>query len=165
MLDVVAVISLAVNFVLLAVALATITNDRWREMWAARPFGSKPPEILVGVVRHGDDILLVHRKPALKSRLHWQFPSGHVGAGNDLHQRVLREVEEETGIVARVVSELGRRRHPITGKRCAYFLCDYVSGAAVNADPAENIFVAWVGKAEVEAYMGGRLYSKVKQAL
>jgi 8-oxo-dGTP diphosphatase len=164
-LNVVAAVSLIVNVVLLAVALATINNDRWREMWAARPFGAKPPEIVVGVVRRGDEVLLVHRKPAMKSRLHWQFPSGHIGAANDLHQRVLREIVEETGIVARVVSELGRRRHPMTGKRCVYFLCDYVSGAEINADPAENIFVAWVGKAEVEAYMGGRLYSKVKQAL
>lgn len=160
-----AIASFGLNIILLIVAVVTITNDRWREIWAARPFGPKPPDILVGIVKRGDEVLLVHRRPAKKSRLHWQFPSGHLGASTDLPQRVLREVQEETGVVARVVSEIGRRRHPMTGKRCAYFLCEYVSGQEANADPTENICVAWVGKDDVEAYMGGRLYLKVKQAL
>ena len=156
--------SIAINIVLLLVAVIAITDDRWRELWSRRPFGNKPPEIVVGVVLQGENVLLVHRKPAAKSRLHWQFPSGHVGGSTDLQERVAREVKDETGITARVISEIGRRRHPLTGRRCAYFLCDYISGDAVNGDPKENIFVAWVGKGEVEAYMGGRLYSKVKQA-
>ncbi len=37
---------------------------------------------------------------------YWCFPKGHVDAGETLEQTALREVEEETGIVGKVVGQL-----------------------------------------------------------
>lgn len=121
--------------------------------------------MVVGVVRKGDDVLLVHRKPARGNPLHWQFPSGQIGAESDLKQRVEREIEQETGVAAAVTAEIGRRRHPRTGRVCVYFLAQYRSGEPVNRQPHENIYVAWVPKAEVEYYLGDGLFPKARNSL
>lgn len=42
-----------------------------------------------------------------RSRLLWSLPKGHVEAGETPEQAALREVQEETGLVGRIVAPLG----------------------------------------------------------
>ena len=42
-----------------------------------------------------------------RGRLLWSLPKGHIEAGETAEQAAVREVEEETGIIGRVVAPLG----------------------------------------------------------
>jgi ADP-ribose pyrophosphatase YjhB (NUDIX family) len=162
------VVSCVFNAILVIIGLMAISSDRWRELRGhiSLSLTRKRPDIVVGVVKNGPQILLVHRKPKQGSRLHWQFPSGEIGGdGDDLQMRVVREVADETDVQARVDREIGRRVHPLSGRLCVYFLCQYVSGEAKNLDPNENIYVRWIDVRDVEAYLNGKIFSKAKTAL
>jgi dATP pyrophosphohydrolase len=56
-----------------------------------------PHEALVAVVR-GDELLLVHRSP--ESGGYWHFVAGGVEFGETAAQAAVRELHEETGLVA-----------------------------------------------------------------
>lgn len=92
----------------------------------------------------------------------WQFPSGTVRPHDDLRAKLKREIAGETGVDADVRREIGQRIHPLTGKRCVYFECDYISGEARNLDNAENIYVRWVPSGELDAYTSGSVYRRVR---
>lgn len=66
------------------------------------------PEVAVGgvAVRYGDEVLLVRRGHAPGMGL-WSIPGGRVRFGEDLHEAVVREVSEETGLEVVVERFLG----------------------------------------------------------
>lgn len=82
-------------------------------------------------------------------KLRWSMPKGHVEAGETLEQTAMREVEEETGIIAHVTGFLGissysfnsgpRRIH----KKVHHFLLAATGGELSDAD-IEVTEVAWV---------------------
>ena len=104
----------------------------------------------VVVRRHGDDvqIALIARYDRRK-RLVWSLPKGHVEAGETVEQTAMREVREETGLVASIVAPLGvidfwfavddRRIH----KTVHHFFMRYESGTISDEDP-EVVDVEWV---------------------
>lgn len=53
-----------------------------------------------GVVDDGSGAILM-----IYSREHWDLPKGHVEVGESCREAALREVEEETGIICRVVGD------------------------------------------------------------
>jgi 8-oxo-dGTP diphosphatase len=67
---------------------------------------SRPVVGVGAVARQGDDLLLVRRGhgPAAGS---WSIPGGHVEAGETLHEALVREVQEETGLEVVVDRFLG----------------------------------------------------------
>lgn len=96
----------------------------------------------------GAEALLISRFDR-RHRLIWSFPKGHLEAGETDREAALREVHEETGILARVVEPLGkidfwfmadgRRIH----KTVHHFLMLKVGGALSDTDP-EVESVEWV---------------------
>ena len=86
-----------------------------------------------------------------KGRLLWSLPKGHIEAGETPDQTAVREVEEETGIIGRVVTPIGtidywfvagnRRVH----KTVHHFLLKATGGyLTTEKDPDhEAIDVAW----------------------
>jgi len=89
-----------------------------------------------------------------RGRLVWSLPKGHLEAGETAEDAAVREVEEETGIRARVLAPLGtidfwfvaetRRVH----KTVHHFLLDAQGGELSDAD-VEVVEVAWVPLEEV----------------
>ncbi len=82
--------------------------------------------------RSGTVYLIVRAKQNPK---HWVFPKGHIEAGETLQEAGLREVREEAGTDAEIVSPLRTRsfessKGPI---RVAYFLMRYRG----EVEPAE----------------------------
>jgi len=91
-----------------------------------------------------------------KGRLLWSLPKGHIEAGETAEEAAVREVEEETGIIGRVVAPLGtidfwfvaedRRVH----KTVHHFLLRALGGE-LSDDDIEVAEVAWVPLHELEA--------------
>ncbi len=81
--------------------------------------------------------------------LRWSLPKGHLEPGESAAQAAVREIAEETGIVGRVLVDIGsidfhfiadgRRIH----KTVHHFLLEYVAGE-LCADDHEVVDVEWV---------------------
>jgi ADP-ribose pyrophosphatase YjhB (NUDIX family) len=91
-----------------------------------------------------------------RGRLLWSLPKGHIEAGETAEEAAVREVEEETGIIGRVVAPLGtidfwfvaedRRVH----KTVHHFLLRALGGELSDSD-VEVSEVAWVPLHELES--------------
>ena len=104
------------------------------------------PEIAVGAVVVRDDCLLVIRRGHGPGAGEWSVPGGRVEAGETLHEAVVRETWEETGLEVVVerflgwVERLGDDHH--------FVILDFVVGlldaeaTAVAGDDAAE--AAWV---------------------
>jgi len=89
-----------------------------------------------------------------RGRLVWSLPKGHVEDGETPEDAAVREVQEETGILGRVLAPLGvidfwfvaeqRRVH----KTVHHFLLEAEGGELSDAD-IEVVEVAWVPLVEV----------------
>ena len=89
-----------------------------------------------------------------RGRLLWSLPKGHIEEGETAEQAAEREVEEETGIIGRVVAPLGtidfwfvaedRRVH----KTVHHFLLRALGGELCD-DDVEVAEVAWVPLSEL----------------
>ncbi|NOZ92205.1 NUDIX domain-containing protein [bacterium 3DAC] len=89
----------------------------------------------------------------------WTFPKGRVEDGETLEQTAIREVEEETGIKAKIVRYAGSVSyvyHKDDGmtvdKKVHFFIMKYISGIP-TPDGVENIAVRWVDLHRVKDYM------------
>ena len=77
--------------------------------------------------------------PAGRSRIR-TLPKGGADPGESEEATAVREVREETGVVARVVEHLGdveywyRRGGRRVFKTVVFYLCDYVSGDTADHD-------------------------------
>jgi 8-oxo-dGTP pyrophosphatase MutT (NUDIX family) len=91
-----------------------------------------------------------------RGRLLWSLPKGHLEAGETPEDAAIREVQEETGILGRVIEPLGeidfwfvadgKRIH----KTVHHYLLLAESGELSDAD-VEVTEVAWVPLGEIES--------------
>lgn len=149
---------------IVALMMLVLNGNFERLAWVGRLLKRRrAPEVVIGIVVHEGRALLVQRRPNPRSSLRWQFPAGQLTDSYPDHAaRLKSEILAETGVTVSVNGEIGRRYHEGTKKYCVYYACTYIDGEAQNGDPGENIQVAWVEVAEVPAYVGSDLYSKVR---
>ena len=82
------------------------------------------------------------RKPGL-----WALPNGNIGPGEKPEEAAVREVEEETGVEARLVTKLGDVRYVYTwaGERIfkvvSFYLFRYRRGRLGDIAPEQRIEV------------------------
>jgi 8-oxo-dGTP pyrophosphatase MutT (NUDIX family) len=112
-----------------------------------------------GVVVRGEELVTIvpTRRAADGSRV-LALPKGHVDPGETPIEAAVREVREETGIVAEPVCELGESRYwyrrdgRTIGKSVAFFLFTYVEGDTADHDD-EVEEVRWIGLHEAAAQL------------
>ncbi|TYB81618.1 NUDIX hydrolase [Maritimibacter fusiformis] len=118
---------------------------------------TRPVLGVLAVVVEGTRVLLVQRGKEPDKGL-WGYPGGHVENGETLEEAALRELDEETGIVARADGQLATfdliRRDEAGAVTRHYVLvavrCRHVSGDPVAADDAAD--ARWVATADVFAH-------------
>ena len=108
------------------------------------------------IVDHATGAAAVIGRLDRRGRLLWSLPKGHIELGETAEEAAVREVEEETGIIGRVVAPLGtidfwfvaedRRVH----KTVHHFLLQALGGE-LSDDDVEVAEVAWVPLDELEA--------------
>lgn len=75
----------------------------------------------------GERFLVVHPSGRYNRRSPWSIPKGLLEPGEDAEQAALRETEEETGILCRIVSPLGEIRYQKSRKIVVAFLAEPVT--------------------------------------
>lgn len=118
---------------------------------AAAARGSPAPaEVVAAVLVRDRHVLLCHRSPDRPWYPDaWDFPGGHVEAGETPSQALRRELYEELGIVVEepTVPELARIVTDEFDLRL--WLVEQWNGTIVNASPAEHDELAWFQAAEL----------------
>jgi 8-oxo-dGTP pyrophosphatase MutT (NUDIX family) len=91
--------------------------------------------------------MLAAIRPAGRKRGLWALPKGNIGLDEKPEEAALREVEEETGIEARLVTKLGDVRYVYTwaGERIfkvvSFYLFRYRRGRLGDIAPEQRIEV------------------------
>ena len=86
-------------------------------------------------------------RPAGRKKPVWALPKGLIGPGEKPEQAALREVEEETGVQARLVTKLGDIRYVYTwdGERIfkgvSFYLLRYSRGRLGDIAPEQRVEV------------------------
>lgn len=102
---------------------------------------------LAVVIRDGC-VLVARRKKNIFLGGYWEFPGGKREAGESYAACALRELEEETTVIARTIRELYPIRYDYPKKRVVLqpYLCEYLSG---EAEARGNAEVRWVPLGEL----------------
>ena len=93
--------------------------------------------VVAAVVRRGDKLLLTQRPPGGPLGLKWEFPGGKIEEGESAEHALVRELNEELGVVARPLEV------EIVFVRCELDSLEFTPSAAVHA-------VRWVNPAELD---------------
>lgn len=107
--------------------------------------------------RFGFNFLLARNKSISRPEVdYWGFPKGHLEKGETSETAALREVLEETGAKAEIVSKVGQAKYIYTSakeggkifKVVTLFLMKYISGE-IQPQDGEISEVIWLPKDQV----------------
>ena len=115
-----------------------------------------------GVVVKGDKVLLMNRL------MKWDLPKGKLDSGEKSQIAAIREVEEETGVKARLIIKLTTTWHTYTQnnqniiKRTKWYLMDCLDDSKMKPQTEEGITeIKWVDKFELAQAMSDS-YSSIR---
>jgi 8-oxo-dGTP diphosphatase len=108
--------------------------------------------VVAAVIERDGLILIGQRKGTGQHALKWEFPGGKVEAGEAPEAAVVREVEEELGIRARVDREIMRYEHQYPGRLpilLIFYRVTEFTGEPENLDFEQ---IAWTARAKLADY-------------
>ena len=109
-----------------------------------------PVRVVAAVVFRGAQVLMTLRPPGARHAGLWEFPGGKIEPGETAELALVREVEEELGVVATPLERLGETRYAypggpdveITFVRCVLASFEFRTSPAIHA-------IRWTAPAEV----------------
>jgi NADH pyrophosphatase NudC (nudix superfamily) len=125
----------------------------------ARP---EPQPVVAAIVTNGMAVLIGRRNDGKPP---WGFISGEIEPGESPEDAGVREVKEETGLLVRATSVIGRRVHPKTGRTMIYMSAEPTHGTKVFVGDAEELAeVRWATLAEADELLPG-MFEPVREHL
>ena len=111
--------------------------------------GRAPLLVSAGVIHKAGQILLGQRRRGDRHALKWEFPGGKVEAGESPQQALVRELDEELQIQAKVGSEMARYEHDYPSGSRVHLL--FFAVADYAGEPTGKVFeqIRWVPLAEL----------------
>ncbi len=108
--------------------------------------------VVAAVIQKDGRILIGQRKRSDRHSLKWEFPGGKVEAHESPRRALVRELEEELGIRARVGSEL--TRYPYRYARRSAFELIFYRVDQFSGEPQNLVFesIAWVEAKDLPNY-------------
>ena len=97
--------------------------------------------VAAALIVRGGEVLICQRRPDQPMALQWEFPGGKIEAGESAEQALVRELQEEIGVTAKV------------GPRVAHIRHNYRHGGAVDL----QFFVV----REFDGELDNQIYSQV----
>lgn len=124
---------------------------------------------VIGIITNNNKILIGKLKEEQVTNfggIKYIFPGGKIEENETSEEAVEREIKEETGLVCEIVSKIGERIHPKTGKEIEYYHCKRIEGiedtsSSENDDIDELI---WIDIKDLNQYMP-TLFSKIREYL
>jgi 8-oxo-dGTP diphosphatase len=109
-------------------------------------------QVVAALIVKGDKLLACQRTKHQVFPLRWEFPGGKIEAGEGPTQALVRELEEELGIHARIGPQVARIRHTYnkgSAVELFFFIVETYEGEIDN-----RIFrdVRWVDRSELPGY-------------
>lgn len=118
--------------------------------------------VVIGIVNKNGQLLMIKRAKQ-EGNLIWGFPGGKVEKNETLEDACIREIYEETGINARIISCIGERVHPDTQTSITYFLCKYISGEPTIFNSNEILEVEYKNKENIYNCIKTDIFAPLKQ--
>jgi 8-oxo-dGTP pyrophosphatase MutT (NUDIX family) len=81
---------------------------------------------------------------ARKNRAHWVLPKGHIEVGETLKEAALREVKEETGVMAEIVSAIGKSQYKIDDEKITAMFFLMKEKTALPTSESEGRQIKWL---------------------
>lgn len=107
-------------------------------------------ETVVIVVVKDKKVLIVQRsKTDYWMPLHWSLPGGHIMVGETPYHAAKRELEEETGIKAKMISYVGLKKTYNDNKLYLYVCDDYDGDVKLNFEHSDH---KWISIDDIDHY-------------
>jgi len=102
-----------------------------------------PIDVVAGVIRRGDQLLITQRLADDTLGGYWEFPGGKVDPGEELKAALKRELREEVGVETEIGEEIHRIVHPYPDRdvRLYFFDAQIISGEPQKLEVAD---LRWV---------------------
>lgn len=105
------------------------------------------------VLNQNDEVLLIN-----SPRRGWEYPGGMVEPGETLEQALIREIEEESGIIVSIRSFAGICKNIQKDIVNIDFICEYTYGEFKTSE--ESLEVRWVKREDALSYVTNPLTRK-----
>ncbi len=108
-------------------------------------------QVVIGVVRKGDRLLITRRRDEGLLGGLWEFPGGKLAPGETLEDGCRREIREEVGLAVQVEKHLARIRHAYSHFKLVadVFLCRWKGGRVRLDGPVD---FRWIRSGEMADY-------------
>ena len=108
-------------------------------------------EVTAAVIRRNNKILICQRPANKNCGLLWEFPGGKIEMGESGEQCIVRECQEELGVMLSVDRELTDvvYEYPDYIVHLHFYLCDIIAGFPAKK---EHNAIVWITPGEVANY-------------